>query len=81
MKGHNMLNKNYAVIIFDKECNQWRYVYGLTKKECIKYIKSLDLGKDLVSYCHIVKMVDVWNAYDGLIMKGGKYVNDDMGIK
>lgn len=68
-----MLNRNYAVIFFDKEFNQWRYVYGLTKKECRNHIKTMNLGKDLISHCHIVKMVDVWNAYDGLVMKGGKF--------
>lgn len=64
--------QTYGLVFFDKEQSTWKHFFGLTKKECYKRIKTLQLGKDLISEIHVVRMIDAWNAYDGLYLKGGK---------
>ena len=65
--------RNYGLVYFDNETRKTHYIPFLTKKEVYKFIEGLNLGKDCVSSVSIVKMVEHWNAYDGVVhLQGGK---------
>lgn len=65
--------RNYGLAYFDNETRKTQFIPFLTRKEAYNYPKFLNLGKDCVSSISIVKMVECWNAYDGVIYsQGGK---------
>lgn len=68
----------YGLVYFDNETHQTQFIPFLTKMEVNKYIGLLDLGKDYVNTISVVKMVEHWNAYDGLVFpKTSEDENDD----
>ena len=65
--------RNYGLVYFDNETRMTHFLPFLTKKEAYSFPESLNLGKDCVSSISIVKMVEHWNAYDGVVYpQGGK---------
>lgn len=59
--------RNYGLVYYDNEDGRTHFIPFLTKKEVRNYINAFDMGKDCVSSFSIVKMVESWNAYDGII--------------
>lgn len=67
-----MQKRNYGLVYFDNNTRQTIYMPFMTKKEIEQYIRGLNLGKDFVNTISIVKMVEHWNAYDGLVYPRGE---------
>lgn len=65
------MKRKYGLIYYDNDRDSLHYKPFLSKKGIKEFINGCNLGKDCISYFSIIKMVGVWNAYDGVTYPEG----------